>query len=101
MWDAVLKVLIAPVTRKLDQIIDSQQTIERSLMALADQLTQLQGAVAEVKQASDEEAVRVDAIIAALQTGAGDNPVVAQAITDLSATAAKLRAYHADQPAAL
>jgi chorismate mutase len=100
IWDTVLNFLIAPVIRRLDQIIDKQNTIERKLMALADQMTQLQGAVAEVKQASDEEAVRVDAIIAALQAGAGDNPVVAQAITDLAETAAKLRAFHADQPVA-
>ena len=98
--EAVLKLLIAPVMRRLDQIIDSQQTIERRLMALADQVTQLQTAVASVKQASDDEAVRVDSIIAALQAGASDNPAVAQAIVDLGETAAKLRAFHADQPAA-
>ena len=68
-------------------------------MALQDQLTQLQTAVADVKQASDDEATRVDAIIASLQAAAGDNPAVAQAITDLEGTAAKLRAFHADQPA--
>lgn len=67
-------------------------------MLLADQLTQLQTAVAEVKQATDDEAVRVDAIIAALQAGPSDNPVVVQAIADLTETATKLRAFHADQP---
>ena len=100
VYKAVLRILITPVMQRLDQILDSQQRIERRLMTLTDQMTQLQGAVAEVKQASDEEAVRVDAIIAALQVGAGDNPAVAQAIVDLGETAAKLRAFHADQPAA-
>ena len=100
MWESLINLLIAPVIRRLDQIISSQQAIERRLMTLTDQLTQLQAAVADVKQASDEEAVRVDAIIAALKEGAGDSPVVAQAITDLKETAAKLRVFHADQPTA-
>ena len=85
---------------KLDRIIQNQERMETRLMALEDQLKQLQGAVADVKQASDDEAVRVDKIIAALQAAAGDSPVVAQAVTDLQATAAALRAFHADQPAA-
>ena len=98
----VIRVLVehSDIGTKLDQIIRNQERMETRLMALEDQLTQLQTAVADVKQASDEEAVRVDKIITALQQGAGDNPVVAQAITDLQATAATLRAFHADQPAA-
>jgi hypothetical protein len=91
---------VSPLERsKLDQIVRNQERIETILMALTDQLTQLQAAVASVKQASDDEAVRVDAIIASLQTLANDNPVVASAITDLQATADKLRAFHAEQPA--
>ena len=81
---------------KLDRIIQNQERMERKLMALADQVTQLQTAVADVKQASDEEAVRVDKIIAALQSAGADDPVIAQAITDLGQTAAALRAFHAD-----
>jgi formiminotetrahydrofolate cyclodeaminase len=100
VYKAVLRILITPIMQRLDQILDSQQRIERRLMALADQVTQLQTAVADVKQASDDEAVRVDSIIAALQAGASDNPAVAQAIVDLGETAAKLRAFHANQPAA-
>jgi hypothetical protein len=98
----VVRVLIehSDISVKLDRIIQNQGRMETRLMALEDQLTQLQTAVADVKQASDEEAVRVDKIIAALQQGADDNPVVAQAITDLHVTAATLRAFHADQPAA-
>ena len=98
----VIRVLVehSDIGTKLDQIIRNQERMETRLMALEDQLTQLQTAVADVKQASDEEAVRVDKIIATLQQGAGDNPVVAQAITDLQATAATLRAFHADQPVA-
>jgi hypothetical protein len=84
---------------KIDQVLNNQKSIERKLMALIDQLTQLQTAVADVKQATDEEAVRVDAIIASLQQLTADNPVVAQAVTDLGETSAKLRAFHADQPA--
>ena len=99
VYKAVLRILITPVMQRLDQILDSQQRIERRLMTLTDQITQLQAAVADVKKASDDEAVRVDSIIAALQAGAGDNPVVAQAVADLTETAAKLRAFHADQPA--
>jgi hypothetical protein len=81
---------------KLDRIIQNQERMTQKLMALQDQLTQLQTAVADVKQASDGEAVRVDKIIAALEAGGGDNPAVAQAITDLEQTAATLRAFHAD-----
>ncbi len=96
----VVRVLIehSDIGLKLDRIIQNQERMDQRLMALENQLTDLQAAVADVKQASDEEAVRVDAIIAALQQGAGDSPVVAQAITDLTATAAALRAFHADQP---
>ena len=98
----VIRVLIehSDIGVKLDRIIQNQERMDQRLMALENQLTDLQTAVADVKQASDEEAVRVDKIITALQQGAGDNPVVAQAITDLQATAATLRAFHADQPAA-
>jgi len=98
----VIRVLIehSDIGVKLDRIIQNQERMDQRLMALENQLTDLQTAVADVKQASDEEAVRVDKIIATLQQGAGDNPVVAQAITDLQATAATLRAFHADQPVA-
>ena len=100
--ELVIRVLVehSDIGSKLDQIICSQERMEQKLMALDDQLKQLQAAVADVKQASDDEAVRVDKIIAALQQGAGDNPVVAQAVTDLQETAAALRAFHADQPVA-
>ena len=67
-------------------------------MALQDQVTQLQTAVADVKQAASDEATRVDAIIASLQALAADNPTIAQAITDLEGTASTLRAFHADTP---
>ena len=98
--ELVIRVLVehSDIGAKLDQIIRNQERMEQKLMALDDQLKQLQAAVADVKQASDDEAVRVDKIIAALQQGAGDNPVVAQAVTDLQETAAALRAFHADQP---
>ena len=100
--ELVIRVLVehSDIGAKLDQIILNQERMEQKLMALDDQLKQLQAAVADVKQASDDEAVRVDKIIAALQQGAGDNPVVAQAVTDLQETAAALRAFHADQPVA-
>jgi hypothetical protein len=96
----VIRVLVehSDIGARLDLIIRNQERMEQKLMALSDQLTQLQTAVADVKQASDDQAVRVDKIIAALQEGGGDNPVVAQAVTDLKTTAAALRAYHADQP---
>jgi hypothetical protein len=101
--ELVIRVLVEHgdlIGSKLDQIIRNQERMETRLMALEEQLTQLQTAVADVKQASDDEAVRVDMIIAALEQGAGDNPVVAQAITDLQGTAAALRAFHAEQPVA-
>jgi hypothetical protein len=66
---------------------------------LTDQVTQLQTAVADVKQAASDEATRVDAIIASLQAAAGDNPTIAQAITDLESTASTLRGFHANTPA--
>ena len=84
---------------KLDRIIRNQERMEQKLMTLDEQLTQLKAAVADVKQATDDEAVRVDKIITTLQQVPGDSPVVAQAITDLQGTAAALRAFHADQPA--
>lgn len=98
----VIRVLIehSDIGAKLDRIISSQEGMEKRLMALEDQLTQLTTAVADVKQASDEEAVRVEAIIVALQQGGGDNQVVAQAIAELGQTAAALRAFHADTPVA-
>ena len=98
----VIRVLIehSDIGTKLDRIISNQEGMEKRLMALEDQLKQLTTAVADVKQASDEEAVRVEAIIVALQQGGGDNQVVAQAITELGQTAAALRAFHADAPVA-
>lgn len=53
----VIRVLVehSDIGIRLDQIIRNQERIETRLMALEDQLTQLQTAVADVKQASDEE----------------------------------------------
>jgi len=61
-------------------------------MALTDQITQLQAAVADVKKASDDEAVRVDSHYRGAPGRGGRQPVVAQAVADLTETAAKLRA---------
>jgi hypothetical protein len=76
-------------------VLSKLDVIQKAVMALADQLTQLQAAVADVKQSATDEAARVDKIITALQPAAADNPVVAQAIADLQSTSATLKAFHA------
>ena len=98
----VIRVLIEPTDVGCEDRPNHQQSgrNREKTLALEDQLTQLTTAVADVKQASDEEAVRVEAIIVALQQGGGDNQVVAQAIAELGQTAAALRAFHADTPVA-
>ena len=68
--------------------------IEAIHMNLNEQLAKLSEAVAEVKKDSDDEAIRVDRVIALLSQ---ENPAISQAIADLQITAEKLRSFHADQ----
>ena len=60
------------------------------------QANDLIAAVKDVKQASTDEGVRVDALIASLQaSGSTADPAVAQAITDLQGVSTNLKAFHA------
>jgi uncharacterized protein YoxC len=59
------------------------------------QVDDLKQAVSEVKQAAEEEATRVDAIIAQLSN---PNPDLSSAISDLNTVRDNLRGFHADTP---
>lgn len=79
----------------LDRIEAKLDILIKGAKVNAQQQTDLIAAVKAVKQASDDEAVRLDRIIAGLDPLKSD-PIVAQAITDINSVAAANRAFHAD-----
>lgn len=90
---------------QLAEIIATQTTIGAKLDAIIqeekvtqDQENQLVAAVAQVKQDTTDMSGRVDTIITNLTALSSDDPIIGQAINDLTAESATLKGFHANTP---